>query len=63
MQSSTRQSNNEELSHGLKEVIKKKQDELLSKEERASCRINSDCPPGSICISGKCVALFPGIGF
>jgi hypothetical protein len=61
MQSSTKHSNNEELSHGLKELIKKRQDELLSKEEGPSCRIDSDCPPGSVCLYGKCVELFPGI--
>jgi len=58
MQSDAKQSNSEELSDGLRELIKKKQDELLPKEEGLLCRIDSDCPPSYVCINGKRVNLF-----
>lgn len=59
MQSGIRESGNVELSDGLRELIKKKQNELLPKEAGVLCRIDSDCPPSYVCIYGKCVKLFP----
>jgi len=59
MRSRDKERSNEELSDGLRELIKRKQDELLPKEEGLLCRIDSDCPPSYVCIYGKCVKLFP----
>jgi len=57
MKSNNKQSDYEGLSDGLKEAIKKKLNELRQKEG-ISCRIDSDCPPGYVCINGKCEYLF-----
>ena len=50
-----RKTNNEEMSKELRELVRKRAQDLSRGEDRFTCSIDTDCPPGFVCMGGQCV--------
>jgi hypothetical protein len=50
-----RKTNREALSREFRELVRKRSEDLGQGEDRFSCRIDTDCPPGFVCVGGQCV--------
>jgi hypothetical protein len=47
--------NREELSDELKELVRKRAQDLSQEKDKFYCRIDADCPAGFVCVGGLCV--------
>ncbi len=45
----------EELSPQLRNLVQKRAEDLSGGKDGPYCRIDADCPPGFVCVRGRCV--------
>jgi hypothetical protein len=57
MNTDEKEKKSENLSKELRELVNKFQNEFGKQEEKFTCKVNADCPPGYVCIYGQCIKI------